>query len=119
MLFSCWYTRKELGVRTTYLYTGSLISGAFSGLISAGITKNMDGTLGLLAWRWLFIIEGIASVGVAVFTYWALPNNFEDAKFLNEDDKALMRIRAELNARYNGKPDFNWHDVKLAIKDPK
>lgn len=48
---SCWYTRKELGLRTALLYSGALISGAFSGLIAAGITGNMNGTRGLLAWR--------------------------------------------------------------------
>ena len=31
---SCWYTRKELGVRTTYLYIGSLLSGAFFCLVA-------------------------------------------------------------------------------------
>lgn len=32
------------------LYSGSLISGAFSGLIAAGITSGMDGAQGLSAW---------------------------------------------------------------------
>jgi MFS family permease len=49
---SCWYTRKELGLRTAILYSGALISGAFSGLISAGITGNMNGSLGYSAWQW-------------------------------------------------------------------
>lgn len=53
---SAWYTREELVLRTAVLYSGSLISGAFSGLIAAGITKNMAGVRGLGAWRWLFII---------------------------------------------------------------
>jgi MFS family permease len=53
---SCWYTRKELGLRTAMFYSGALISGAFSGLIAAGVTAHMDGTRGLRAWRWLFII---------------------------------------------------------------
>lgn len=48
-----------MGLRYALLYSGSLISGAFSGLISAGITGNMDGLHGLRAWRWLFIIEGV------------------------------------------------------------
>ncbi|RYO91689.1 hypothetical protein DL764_008250 [Monosporascus ibericus] len=48
---SCWYTRKELGLRTAMLYSGALISGAFSGLISAGITGNMDGAMGYAAWQ--------------------------------------------------------------------
>jgi hypothetical protein len=38
-----WYTRKELALRTAVLYCGSLISGAFSGLIAAGITSGLDG----------------------------------------------------------------------------
>lgn len=105
-------------LRISYLFVAAALSGSFGGLFAYALIK-MDGIAGLEGWRWLFIIEGIASVFIACFTYWALPNSFEDARFLNEDDKALMRVRAELNARYNGKPDFNWHDVKLAIKDPK
>jgi MFS family permease len=53
---SCWYTRKELALRTAMLYSGSLLSGAFGGLIAAGILDGMDGVRGLSAWRWLFII---------------------------------------------------------------
>lgn len=55
---SAWYTRKELVTRTALLYSGSLLSGAFSGLIAAGITNGLDGAKGLSAWRWLFIVEG-------------------------------------------------------------
>jgi hypothetical protein len=50
---SSWYTRKELAFRSAVLYSGSLISGAFSGLIAAGILDGMQGHLGLSAWRWL------------------------------------------------------------------
>ena len=32
------------------LFSGSLLSGAFSGLIAAGITRGLDGAKGLLAW---------------------------------------------------------------------
>lgn len=61
-LLSAWYTRKELVKRTALLYAGSLISGAFSGLISAGITSGLNGARGIAAWRWLFIIEGSLTV---------------------------------------------------------
>lgn len=71
---SCWYTRKELGFRTALLYSGSLLSGAFSGLISAGITDGLDGARGMRAWRWLFIIEGVITVFIALFAYLVLPN---------------------------------------------
>ena len=54
---AAWYTRKELSLRTALLYCGSLLSGAFSGLISAGVTRGMNGVRGISAWRWLFILE--------------------------------------------------------------
>ena len=46
---SSWYTRKELAFRTAILYSGSLISGAFSGLIAAGIVGGLDGGRGLVS----------------------------------------------------------------------
>lgn len=63
---SCWYTREELALRTGVLYSGSLLSGAFGGLIAAGILKNMDGVAGLHAWKWLFIIESVLTVSSLV-----------------------------------------------------
>ena len=48
---SAWYVRNELGTRTGLFYSGSMLSGAFAGLIAAGITSGMDGVRGLLAWR--------------------------------------------------------------------
>ena len=44
------YTRKELALRTAMMYSGSLISGAFSGLITAGITNGLTFARGLRAW---------------------------------------------------------------------
>ena len=63
---SAWYTRKELVKRTALLYSGSLLSGAFSGLIAAGITNNLNGARGLSAWRWLFIVEGTITVSALI-----------------------------------------------------
>jgi hypothetical protein len=63
---SAWYTRKELVKRTAVLYSGSLLSGAFSGLIAAGITNGLNGAKGLSAWRWLFIVEGALTVNAQV-----------------------------------------------------
>ncbi|EUC29848.1 hypothetical protein COCCADRAFT_8025 [Bipolaris zeicola 26-R-13] len=92
---SAWYTRKELGFRTAVLYSGSLISGAFGGLITAGIKENMDGTHGLRAWRWVFIIEGGITVGIAFLAFWILPNFPLTTSWLTDEERQLAVFRLE------------------------
>jgi hypothetical protein len=41
------------------------MAGAFSGLLAYAIVK-MDGVGGLEGWRWIFILEGLLTVAVAV-----------------------------------------------------
>ncbi|KFY58456.1 hypothetical protein V496_06138 [Pseudogymnoascus sp. VKM F-4515 (FW-2607)] len=118
LYLSTFYTPGEQAVRISYLFVASALSGAFGGLFAFALLK-MDGIAGLPGWRWLFIIEGCASVLVSIIIYFVLPDNFETARFLSEDDKALMRLRAEVHARYNGKPQFDWAEVKKALTDPK
>lgn len=118
LYLSTFYQPSEQAVRISYLFVASALSGAFGGLFAFALLK-MDGVAGLAGWRWLFIIEGCASVAVAFSIFFLLPDNFETARFLSEDDRKLMRIRAERNSRYNGKPDFDWKEVKKALTDPK
>ncbi|KAE8355945.1 MFS general substrate transporter [Aspergillus coremiiformis] len=94
-LLSAWYTRKELGFRTAALFAGSLLSGAFSGLIAAGITDNMEGKGGLRAWRWLFIIEGAITVVIAVMSIFILPNFPRTTGWLSDNEKELAAWRLE------------------------
>jgi MFS family permease len=120
---SAWYTRKELGLRTAVLYSGSLVSGAFGGLITAGITSNMNGTHGLRAWRWVFILEGIITVIIAFAAFFILPNFPRTTTWLTEEERQLAVYRlqedvgeddwvsAESQSFFNG--------LKLALLDIK
>lgn len=56
---SFWYPYSELATRGAIFFSMSTIAGAFNGLISYGISKDLDGANGWRAWRWIFLIEGI------------------------------------------------------------
>lgn len=120
---SCWYTRKELGFRTALLYSGSLLSGAFSGLISAGIKNGLDGARGLRAWRWLFIIEGVITIFIAFFAYFALPNFPRTTTWLTEDERQLAIWRLDEDIGEDDWVDSQhqnfFHGLKLAFQDIK
>lgn len=120
---SSWYTRKELGFRTAILYSGSLMSGAFSGLITAGITGNLDGKRRLRAWRWLFIIEGTITIFIALFAVLVLPNFPRTTTWLTENERQLAVWRLDEDI---GEDDWTgtenqtfWHGTKLAFADIK
>ena len=120
---SSWYTRKELAFRTALLYSGSLISGAFSGLIAAGITNGLDGARGISAWRWLFIIEGAITVAIAISAYFILPNFPRTTGWLTPQERALAIWRLEedvgLDDWTSSKDQSFWHGFVLAFKDIK
>ncbi|KAF2726383.1 retrograde regulation protein 2 [Polychaeton citri CBS 116435] len=120
---SCWYTRKELAFRSAILYSGSLISGAFAGLIAAGITNGMDGKAGISAWRWLFIIEGVITVAVALVAFFILPNFPRTTTWLKEDERelAVWRLQEDIGVddwSSNEKQSF-FHGFYLALIDIK
>ncbi|KAF2124736.1 pantothenate transporter liz1 [Dothidotthia symphoricarpi CBS 119687] len=120
---SAWYTRKELGFRTAILYSGSLISGAFGGLITAGITSNMDGLHGLRAWRYVFLIEGAITIGIAFAAFFILPNFPRTTSWLTEEERQLAVYRLQEDI---GEDDWTsaesqtfFHGLKLALVDIK
>ncbi|KAF2461954.1 pantothenate transporter liz1 [Lineolata rhizophorae] len=120
---SSWYTRKELGFRTAMLYSGSLISGAFAGLIAAGIVDGLDGDMGLRAWRWLFIIEGVITIVVAFGSFFILPNFPRTTKWLTEEERqlAVWRLQEDIGTDdwVSSEEQTFWHGMKLAFADIK
>lgn len=83
----------------------------------------MDGTRGLRAWRWLFIIEGVITIGIAILSFFILPNFPRTTSWLTEEERALAIWRLEEDV---GEDD--WVDskdqsflvgMKLAFSDVK
>ncbi|CAK1360977.1 putative transporter [Cercospora beticola] len=123
-LMTCWYTRKELALRTAILYSGLVLAQALSGVLAAGIFQ-MDGVSGLAGWQWLFILEALMSVVCGVAAFWTLPD-YPHSKTgsqtwsMNEDMRRLAEARMEAD-RVTGASGTAgiWHGVKLCLVDPK
>lgn len=120
---SSWYTRKELGFRIALLYSGSLLSGAFSGLISAGVKNGLDGARGHRAWRWLFIIEGVITIFLAFIAYFVLPNLPRTTSWLTENERQLAVWRLDEDIGEDDWIDSSqqtfFHGIMLAFQDIK
>lgn len=69
-----------------------MASGAFAGLFAAGIAAAFADNA-IASWRWLFIIEGIATVVVAFAAIFVIPNWPASTKWLTEEERQLSIIR--------------------------
>ncbi|KAH7367110.1 nicotinamide mononucleotide permease [Plectosphaerella cucumerina] len=74
LLISSWYKKEEQSKRFAVYISAAILSGAFGGLLAGSITSGLDGAHGIAGWRWLFIVEGAATVGFAFIAMWWLPD---------------------------------------------
>ena len=83
--------------------TSFAIAGVVGGPIAGFVMSVTSGLDGLANWEWLFLIEGIPSVlaGFAVLAY--LPRKPDDAKWLTEGEKALVKAEVAKDAADPGK----------------
>lgn len=95
LYLSTLYKRHELQQRVGIFYASASLSGAFGGLLASAIV-NMSGIAGLDGWRWIFILEGIATVIIALVSTIFLPADIASASFFTDQERqfALDRFRA-------------------------
>lgn len=122
LILSKWYTRRELTTRNALLFCGNLISNAFSSLVAAGVLSNMQGVLGHAAWRWLFFIEGAATMAIAISAAFILPDLPTNARGFTEEEKQVAQLRmledvGEADTDSNGQGAFD--GLIMCAKDVK
>jgi sugar phosphate permease len=110
---SCWYRRAEFGTRAVsyrldqnhvlyaqvsqaIFFSAAALAGSFGGLLAAAIEK-LDGKGGLAGWRWIFILEGLLTVVVAVASFWMVHDFPDEAGFLSDDDRTRVIRRLKLD----------------------
>ncbi|TFK45294.1 MFS transporter [Heliocybe sulcata] len=91
-LLAMWYRREESMKRYTFFFCSTTLAGAFGGLLASAIGQ-MDGVRGWRGWRWVFVIEGAATIAIAAVLFFLIPNFPETAKFLTPEEREVVRAR--------------------------
>jgi len=85
----------------------SVIGGPISGLL-----LGLDGQFGLAGWQWLFLVEGFPAVIAGIVLLVRLPDRPEDAAWLSDDERRVVRERLAAERR----PKEVKH-LSLALRD--
>jgi MFS family permease len=107
-----WYRRYEINFRIALFFSAATAAGAFGGLL-ARLINFMDGIAGFHGWvstkmsntpgpqtdaqRWIFILEGILTVIVAVISFFVMYDYPDTAKFLNDEERRAVQLRLKLD----------------------
>lgn len=113
---SCWYTRMELHKRIAIAYGIGIVASALAGILSFGL-GSMGGLRGMNGWRWIFSIEGGASMLVGLIAPFFVPKFPDRSTWMKPDERKYLFTKLE-----NDRGDFrtevvNWSSFVSTSKD--
>jgi MFS family permease len=109
-----WYRTSERSIRVAFILASATLAGAFGGAIAFGV-GHMNGTHGMSAWRWLFIIEGIPSCLSSILVFFFLPDYPETVKWLSAEEKELATTRLASEGSKGHDQGLTWREAKETL----
>ncbi|KAI0452197.1 major facilitator superfamily domain-containing protein [Xylaria acuta] len=90
-----WYTERELGKRSGIFTASGLAGTMVGGYIQTGIQESLHLRQGLSGWRWLFIIDGLITLPIAIYGFAFFPDTpaTTQAIYLTPAEKELALVR--------------------------
>jgi ACS family tartrate transporter-like MFS transporter len=107
--FPAHYRARMLGWFLVAIPVSSVIGAPISGLL-----MEMDGTLGLRGWQWLFVVEGLPAVILGFMVLSLLVDRPETASFLSPQERELLT--GMLAAEHRERPKSS---LLAALQDPR
>lgn len=115
-LISFWYGPKEIQKRFTVYWSSVIIAGAFGSLLATGIS-HMNGIRGLANWRWIFILEGTATILIGIASFFLLADFPNEATWLSQEEKDFIFTKTKGGETHT--TPVGIRDVVLFMKDPR
>lgn len=112
---------KDLASRISYFYCASALSGSFSGLL-AGAIARLDGYSGRHGWQWIFIVEGLVTVGLGFACFVLLIDSPSlSHRWLDQDEIRFLELQnfIKQGGRLQEIQEHarTWTDVKAVLRN--
>jgi len=109
-----WYPSTRRAKMVALFMLAVPVANIVGGLFSGWIMRAFDATGGLPGWKWLFILEAVPSIVMALVVWNYLADSIRQCPWLKEDEKALL----EQNLQNDSKTVVK-HSLGDAFRDPR
>jgi len=92
-MVTIWFAQRYRATAIGFLYLAATIALAVGSPLG-GAMMELDGLGGLRGWQWMFMLEGILTVLIGVFTWFKLPETPKDARWLTEAEAEILTEQA-------------------------
>ncbi len=111
-----WFPAKERGRATASFMAATVLSIVIGAPISGWLIDAGEGLFGMHGWQAMFLIEGLPSVVLGIFTFFYLVDSpAKDTKWLAPDERAWLMEQLEADRR-NAKADTR-HSLREIFSD--
>ena len=92
-MVTIWFAQKYRATAIGFLYLAVTIALTVGGPFG-GALMELDGLGGLHGWQWMFMLEGLLTVLIGVFTWFKLPETPKDARWLTDAEAEILTEHA-------------------------
>ncbi|MCP5144412.1 MAG: MFS transporter [Gammaproteobacteria bacterium] len=114
LYISFWIPPSRRAGFTAMFMAAMPLSGLIGSPVSGAIMQLTDGLWEMAGWQWMFILEGVPSVAMALVVYFVLADVPAKAKWLSPAEKSVLQ--AELDAEESqkqGKVPVHFREVLM------
>ena len=114
LYLSNWYPNRWRGRAVSRFYIAAPLGTVLMGAV-AGALLGLDGWMGLKGWQWLFLVEGLPAVVMAVLLLLYLPDAPGSVRWLSNEEKSWVTCALAADVATTGIGD---HAFFRALLDP-
>jgi len=94
---TCWFPAYYRGRMMGIFFAFGAFAGVFGGPLGANLLK-LNGALGMAGWQWIFVVEGIPAVLLAIFGMAILCNRPIEEQWLTIEQRNWLQQRLDMEA---------------------
>src|SRR6202000_1705815 len=94
---TCWFPASYRGRMMGIFFAAGAFAGVLGGPLGAALL-GLNGVAGIAGWQWIFLVEGVPAVLLALFGMATLCNRPSDAGWLTREQRDWLQERLDAEA---------------------